>query len=163
MSEDIKLFKACDHYVNKKQYEAERCVRCYGKGYYYDIHFNSNSGKIQMTTGSLKLQQSIIKIILDEMKSNPFHLKWGSEIRNLVGTKNVKINKTKLELMIRTSLEHLKDIQTNQNLLYKNLSSDEILKEVTSIKIDLIGQTGYDITVTISNVVNEIIDINFQL
>ena len=40
MSIDAELFTLCDHYTGGKQYAPEKCPKCGGKGYYYDISYD---------------------------------------------------------------------------------------------------------------------------
>ena len=155
MGQDIKFFCACDHVVDNVVYRSDSCPRCYGNGYYLDVHID-NVGNAVLTTGEIKLQQEMLKIILDEKYKNLFHPQWGSELSGRVGTKNVNINKVKIEIMVRKALEYLKGVQMEQNALYQNLNPDEILDEIVDVIVSDIGRTGYSIKVTVSNAVKEI-------
>lgn len=156
MSTDVQFFGACNHIVNKKQYLLDLCPRCYGKGYYVDIFFDLN-GQTVLTTDSIKLQQEILKIMIDEKYSNIFHPDWGSEMNTMfVGTKNLSINATKLEVIIKNALKYLKNIQISENAKWKNMTELEILNEVEYVEITPLGQTGYYVEVILSNSVGEI-------
>lgn len=156
MSKDIKMFNACDHIVKNKQYDPQLCPKCYGKNYYLDIHFDIN-GETVLTEGSIKLQQEMLKIILDKKYMNAFHPRWGSEIDSIIGTKNINIGKAKLEVIIRMALEHLKSIQISSNTTFKNFTDDEILKLIEHVEITPLGPVGYNVDVTITNISGEVL------
>jgi hypothetical protein len=155
MSKDVKFFNACNHIVDGKQYESAMCPRCYSKGYYLDICFDS-AGLAVTSTGSIKLQQEMLKVLMDEKYKNVFHPQWGSEIYLLPGSKNVAISKTKLEVMVRRALEYLKTVQTNEYHQYGNLTPEEILDQIEYIEIKKLGPTGWQLYIMVSNSVSEI-------
>lgn len=155
MSLDVKIFNICDHYTGGKQYLANLCPKCLGKGYYYDIHFDE-SGQAVLATGTIKLQQEMLKIINDVKGDNLFYTKFGSEIHDFVGQKSTKLTSNKLEFMIRQSLEYLRALQLAENDEYNNMNYDEILLGVESINIQQY-LVGYDVAVTIKNTSNEIL------
>jgi hypothetical protein len=156
MSTDIKMFCQCDHYSNGKQYTYDLCPKCLGKGYYYDISFDSTGNPV-LATGTIKLQQEVLKIINDERGNNLFFDRWGSTIHNIIGTKMTNMPVAKCEMAIRMSLDYLKMLQQSQNASYDNMTSDEILLDVESIQTTQFSR-GYDINVTIKNQSNEIYD-----
>jgi hypothetical protein len=155
MSYDVKVFNVCDHLVNKIQYESRLCPRCRGEGYYFDIHFDATGAPV-LATGDIKLQQEVLKILLDEKYTNPFHLNWGSDLRNLIGTKNLAINKARIELIVRNTLEYLKSVQVNEYMTSENLTADEIIDQILFVEIKALGPTGYTVDVTFSNGVKEV-------
>lgn len=157
MSKDIKMFVACDHYVNEIIYEWDKCPRCYGKGFYFDIYFNQ-SGEPELTTGSMKLQQEVLKILIEEKGSSIFNLEWGNELfSRVIGTKNQSIMRTRIELIIRSTLNYLKSVQENENQLWNNMMEDEIINEIEHIEILPSGLDGYHIKVKLMNSAEEII------
>ena len=155
MSRDIKIFTACNHIVNDIQYQSQFCPRCYSKGYYFDIYFD-NKGATVTTTGELKLQQEMLKVLIDQKQGNVFHEVWGSEIEKIIGHKNLAITKTKLEVIIRQALEYLKAVQTMEYKNNENLTVNEILEKILYIEINPLGPTGWHINVVISNKQGEI-------
>lgn len=155
MSSDVKIFNVCNHLVNDVKYDISSCPRCYGKGYYFDIHFDV-AGEAVLASGNVKLQQEVLKILIDEKYDNVFHQEWGSKIKTFVGSKNLNINKTKLEFIVRSALEYLKKVQMNETKNWNNLTDEEILDKIVSINITSIGQTAYNIDVVLSNEVGEI-------
>lgn len=155
MSKDVKFFNACSHIVDGKQYEAAMCPRCYSNGYYLDIHFD-NTGLAVTTDGSIKLQQEMLKVLMDEKYKNVFHTQWGSEVYTMPGHKNLAINKAKLEIIVRRALEYLKTVQTNEYYQYGNLTPEEILDKIEYIEIKRLGPTGWQLYIMVSNSVKEI-------
>ncbi|MFW6014942.1 MAG: hypothetical protein ACOCRK_00730 [bacterium] len=150
MSRDVKIFNSCNHLVNDIVYEPARCPRCYGKGYFFDIYFNSH-GKAVMSSGNIKLQQEMLKVILDHKFESPFHPFWGSRAHNLIGSKNLNITKAKLEIIVREALERLKLVQKNENGEWEHMTGEEMLEHIENIEIITLRPTGYHIKVTISN------------
>jgi len=155
LSKDAMIFNICDHYTSGKQYAVEFCPKCLGKGYYYDIFFD-NTGQPTLATGSIKLQQEMLKIINDVKGDNVFFDKWGSEIHDFVGQKSTALSSSKLEIMIRESLEYLRTLQIMENEEYDNMTYDEILLGIESIDISKYA-VGYDVSCTIKNTSNEIL------
>lgn len=156
MSRDVRIFNMCDHYTNHKQYAVELCPKCLGKGYYYDVHFDVN-GQAVLATGTIKLQQEVLKNINDVKGDNIFFESWGSEIHDVIGRKITALTPSKCEMMIRQSLEYLRYLQADQNDTYDNMTTDEILLGISNISVDKYT-VGYDIGVTFVNTSNEILE-----
>lgn len=155
MSQDIKIFNACNHIVENKYYEPQLCPRCYSNGYYFDIHFDEQ-GKAVTTTGAIKLQQEILKVLVDEKYNNLFHENWGSQIHNMIGHKNLSITKARLEILVREALNYLQNVQLNEYYNVRNLNESEILDKILYIEINPVVPTGYQINVVISNTTGDI-------
>lgn len=162
MSRDVQMFNVCDHIVDNIYYDRYVCPRCYGKSYYIDIHFDEN-GTTVLAQGSIKLQQEILKIIIDKKFENPFHPEWGCEKDKLTGSKNLQMNKVRLEVIIRQALDHLKNVQVNEFNIRKTLTEEEILNKIDFIEILTLKPDGYFININILNSVNEIITQSFLL
>lgn len=73
-----------------------------------------------------------------------------------VGTKNLSINATKLEVIIKNALKYLKNLQISENTHWKNMTELEILNEVEYVEITSLGTTGYQVEVMLSNSIGEI-------
>lgn len=156
MSIDAKIFTPCDHYTGGKQYIVDRCPKCLGKGYYYDIEFDLQ-GQAKLITGTQKLQQEVLKIINDERGNNLYFSRWGSEIHNLIGSKQDRLTNSRLQIMVRMSLEYLQLLQQSAQTEYENFSSDEILLGVENIEMQSYV-VGYDMKVTLKNKSNDILE-----
>jgi len=162
MSRDVQFFNMCDHVVDNKYYDQYACPRCYGKSYYIDISFD-NSGETILAQGDIKLQQEILKIIIDKKYDNKFHPDWGCEKDLVIGTKNVQMSKVKLEKIIRDALDYLKNVQVNEYEIYKTLTQDEILGKIDFIQIIPLQLDSYYINISILNTVNQLITQTFVL
>ena len=98
----------------------------------------------------------------DVRGNNIFFPQWGCELHGLIGEKHTKLTSSKLQMMIRLSLEYLRFLQCEEHEVYRNMTSDEILLGVESINVkDLV--VGYDVSVTIKNMSDEIIGDVIQL
>ena len=162
MSIDAQFFNACNHIVDNKYYDLYACPRCYGKSYYIDICFD-NSGETVLAQGSIKLQQEILKIIIDKKYDNPFHPNWGCEKDLMVGNKNLQFIKVKLEKIIRDSLDYLKNVQTNEYEKYRTLTQEEILGQIDFIQITPLQQDKYYINVSILNTADQLVTQTFVI
>ena len=160
MSKDVQFFNMCNHIVDNKYYDLYACPRCYGKSYYIDICFD-NAGEAILAQGDIKLQQEILKIIIDKKYDNPFHPDWGCEKDLVIGTKNVQLTKVKLEKIIRDALNYLKNVQSTEYEMYKTLTQNEILGQIDFIQIIPLQFDRYQINISILNTVNEVITQEF--
>lgn len=162
MSQDIRMFCACTHLVDEELYDVDSCPRCYGKGYYFDVTFDG--GKAVLSEGSIKLEQELLKILIEEKGSNVFHLDWGNEITRLVGTKNTSIKRSKIEVLVKQTLDHLKAVQHGEDAVWGNMMEEEKLGEILSIDVvETSGRDGYIIKVKISNTSGDTIVQTFNL
>lgn len=155
MSQDIKYFTACSHLVNDVQYEDYMCPRCYGKGYYIDLMLDE-AGQVITTSGSIKLQQEMLKVLLDHRYSDVFSKNWGSEIYTLPGHKKLNITKPKLEMMVRRAIEFLRKVQQNEANTNRTITDEEIVGTIEYIDIQPISVTGWQLYIACSNSVSEI-------
>lgn len=161
MSQDVKLFHQCDHVVGGKQHAAHLCPRCLGKGYYYDISFDE-AGKAITTSGQIKLQQEVLKIINDIRGDNPFFPDWGSGIHDYIGSKASKLDRMKIGYDVRMTLEYLRELQVDAREKYNNMADNEIIQNVLSVDVDQIIM-GYDVDVKFSNIQEEIYEQAIEL
>ena len=156
MSTDIKMFCLCDHYCNHKQYSYDLCPKCKGMGYYYDITFDV-SGNPVLATGTIKLQQEMLKMVNDVRGNNRYFERWGSTIHDIIGSKATNLPTAKCEIAIRMCLEYLRLLQLAENETYDNMTDDEILLDVERIVITSFDR-GYDFDITIKNQSDEILE-----
>lgn len=161
MSQDVKLFHQCDHFTGGKQYTIEHCPKCLSKGYYYDISFD-NAGKAVTTSGTIKLQQEVLKAMHDIRGDNLFFPRYGSGIHDFIGRKATVLDRMKIDYDVRLTLEHLRQLQMAANDVYGNFTEDEVLQGVEAVNIEQFV-TGYNVGVTIKNVSNEIYDQSIEL
>lgn len=161
MSQDVKIFHQCDHVVGHKQHAAHLCPRCLGKGYYYDISFDE-AGKAITTSGTIKLQQEVLKAVNDIRGDNLFFPNWGSGIHDFIGRKASKLDKMKIGLDVRLTLEYLRELQVDARRQYNNMNDNEVIQNVTAVDVDQY-QLGYDVGVQFSNLEEEIYEQSIEL
>jgi len=161
MSQDVKLFHQCDHYVGGKQYAAPLCPRCLGKGYYYDISFDG-SGKAITTSGTIKLQQEVLKAVNDIREDNLFFPRWGSGLHGFIGQKSSKLDRMKMGYDVRETLDYLRDLQLEAREDYRNMDDSEIIQDIEAVTVTPIT-TGYDVNVRFTNIESEIYGQSIEL
>lgn len=152
MSKDIKMFTACNHIVNGENYNYRECPRCYGVNYYYDLTFD-NEGKVITTNGEIKLQQEVLKIMNDKKNGNMFFLDWGNPILTdqYIGGKNTHAMSERIKMAIYETLQHLKNVQINNQIIFNNMTEEEILEDIEEIEVKSIPPTGYVISIKFTN------------
>ena len=68
--------------------DISECPYCFGKGVENDIHFNK-VGKLEIVLNTKKLVQQVMKSILTPKSKNFYFPKYGTNIKYLLGTKNI--------------------------------------------------------------------------
>jgi hypothetical protein len=163
MSQDVRMFCYCSHVIDDEVYEEDKCPRCYGKNYYFDIHFDNN-GQAVLSENTLKLQQELLKITLEEKGDNPFFEEWGNEVRKrIVGSKNTVLIKTRIEMLVKDCLEYLKSVQMGNQNYYQNMDNEEIIATIESINVIPTSQVGYDVQVVVTSQAGENIAFEFSI
>lgn len=157
MSRDIKMFTACNHIVNNEKYESSECPRCWGVNYYYDLTFN-NEGEIITTEGEIKLQQEVLKIMNDKKGGNMFFLEWGNPILTdeYIGKKNSHAMSERIRMAIYETLQHLKNVQINNQIIFNNMTQQEIIEDIEEIVVRSIPPSGYVISIKFTNAIDQI-------
>ena len=142
MSVDVKYFTICNHIVDKKTYKQALCPRCRGVGYYLDIMFDT-AGQVVTTDGEIKLQQEMLKVLLDEKGSDLFYPYWGSEINSFLGHKKNLVIKSRLEMTIRNAIERLKSIQAVASATDPTMTDSEIIHEIQDVQLEDLSATEW--------------------
>lgn len=157
MSKDIKLFTACNHVINGETYSPGECPRCYGVNYYYDLTFD-NEGKIITTNGEIKLQQEVLKIMNDKKGGNKFFTEWGNPIISdgYIGSKNTHATAERIRMAVYETLQHLKNVQINNQIIFNNMTEEEIIEDIEEIYVKSIPPSGYVIGVKFTNAIDTI-------
>jgi hypothetical protein len=150
LSKDVKYFNACSHIVNNKTYDIELCPKCLGKGWYFDVYFD-DSGEAITSSDEIKLQQEMLKVIIDHKYANLFNEKWGSQLHNFIGSKNNEITKNKIKLLARQAEEYLQKIQLTEYEENDTLNGKEIIQNIVSVDVKEVGPTGYLISILVQN------------
>ena len=162
MSKDIKYFNACNHTVNNKVYDIQLCPKCYGKGWYFDIYFDE-SGEAITSSNEIKLQQEMLKVIIDHKLDNLFHEEWGSQLHNFIGSKNNEITKNKIKWLARQAEEYLQKIQLTEYKENNILNEKEIIENIISVDVKEIGPTGYLISILVQSNSGETYEQSIQI
>ena len=151
MSVDVQYFTLCDHVVNGKTYKEQYCPKCYGKGYFLDVQFN-RAGEAILTSDSIKLQQELLKILLDEQTSDIFSPYWGSELESFIGKKNTLVVRSRLEMAVRRALEKLQKLQQLEADHNTYITGEEVIASIDDIQLEAISVTEWHITITVTSV-----------
>lgn len=162
MALDIQFLTLCDHHVSGKQYREDMCPRCYGKGYYLDIEFDPAGDAITAEKG-IKLQQELIKVLLDERTSDPFARSWGSELYTFIGKKNTSMNRSRLEMAVRRAIEYLQKIQEHEYENNPHVNEYEVIKNIEYIELTPLSVTEWSCRVVISNLADEYYEYSIAL
>lgn len=105
----------------------EECPRCLGSGIVGDMAFDV-SGKLVTVTGTEKLKQEVIKILLSDKNINPYHLEYGSNLNELIGGELTEFTLVVLQKYINDSMVYL---ATKQSTL--DLPSEERFLRIESL------------------------------
>jgi len=162
MSKDVKYFNACNHTVGGKTYDISICPKCAGKGWYFDIYFDK-TGEVVVSEDEIKLQQEMLKVVIEHKNSNLFHEKWGSLLYKLIGTKNSQITKNRVQVLARQAVEYLQKIQKTEYKENQTLNDKEIIANVISVDVKSVGPTGYLITILVENSTGQTYEQNIQI
>lgn len=163
MSYDVKMFVLCTHVIDGEMYEPQRCKKCYGRGFYFDIHFDA-IGQPSLAVSTPKLQQELIKIIMEDKGSNKFHENWGCDVGNrMIGQKNDPHAKIRIEMLVRDAVTYLMDVQKENQLIFENMDETEIIDSIVSVDVKSEGPTGYVVHVVIRAVTGEMVPMTIEL
>ena len=130
-------------YQTKKQF----CIRCNSTGVENDIRFDA-SGDISKVRGYDLLYQSVAKICLTEVGSNPYHLWYGSKSQSLIGNKSVGNTLMALREAVYKALKNLQEVQ-RQQALAQVVTPEERLAQVVSVETSYIGDDVTSVMVDI--------------
>ena len=160
MSKDVLVFNGCDHMINGTLYNSNLCPKCRGKNYYKDIAFDTNGHAI-LCEKEIKLQQEVLKILDDPKYGNKFHQEWGDPLipygeNSTVGSKNTAVRRQKIQTALYDMLLYLQGIQSNAQVLFKNMEPEEIIEGIENIEVLQETPVGITIKVTFSNKEGEI-------
>jgi len=130
-----------------KQYQPEECPKCAGFGWYVSL-FNDNNTSVENVTGSEKLIQGFLKVLLTKRIND-----YGSTLNNIIGNEisNRPIIETNIiEAVADCEVQYKKFQLTNIN--ESNLASSEKLKSATVSSIDFdIEENAIYISVVLQN------------
>jgi len=139
------LKHTCNHYLSGIQHTLDTCLRCLGKGYYFDIKFDA-SGLIPQVWDENKLIQELEKITLTD--SNPFHPEYGANLKQRIGQVNVDELKAIIQRDLLTTVYNLikyQKAEANKSPGY--FSAYELIDRVDKIEITEISSVGLNFSV----------------
>lgn len=117
------------------------------------------TGEVRVVQNHSLLLQNCLKIIFTPKGSDPFFLDKGSGLsKDDIGK---RINKQFLEQrsasIIETALNYLKNVQ-RQQIRYQSMTNSEILKEVSSIEVEIdeLDPRQYNVNIAIKSGADEI-------
>jgi hypothetical protein len=113
--------------------EGNLCPRCVGTYIENDYRFNLQGDSVLVQDENL-LYQAALKILLTQLRSNPYHPGYGSAIMSRVGTKAVGAVTSLLTGDVQTALANLQLMQQEQ-AKHQTVSAKERLYAVTSVRV----------------------------
>lgn len=99
--------------------------------------FVDNDGQVQTVTGTDKLKQDIVKLLLTELGENVYHPWYGSELaNNVVGrATSAHIIARDAEFAITNALENLAALQSEQ-LKVQNVTPAEAIGAIKEVMVE---------------------------
>lgn len=130
------------------------CPRCHGSGVENDFRANGVGG-VEEVRNEQKLKQEVERFETVENRSMVFHPELGTNLYNLIGTKqlsNSSLQGGQLQLTVRRSLEHLQRLQRIQRS-YQEIGSGELLNQIIGVSavLDPNDQTSWLITTRLTS------------
>jgi len=116
---------SCNHKIGDYSFVQTTCPRCEGTGYYFDIMVG-NHGDIEVTSGSKRLVQDILKALLEQVGSNIDDSEWGSELYKVRIIQDPTLTKAQIISSVVSSLKRLKVLMDDEDYQY-GLPSNEVL------------------------------------
>lgn len=100
-----------------------------------DLSLNS-SGMIEPVVGNAKLRQDILKILVTDSGSNPFHPSYGSYLGKLKigGIVDDRIINLDIEKSVRNAVNYLMQLQRSQSQR-QSLSAGEVVAELLNVEV----------------------------
>jgi len=143
-------------YMTGKNY----CIRCGTTGVENDLRFDS-AGEIITVEGYNKLYQTIAKVCLTRVNSNPYHTWYGTNAFNLIGNKIQGAVEMSLRDAVSKAVSKIFDIQ-NQVEKVQALTLEEKISRISRITVESIAddQTTYLVSVDIVSRANTTVNIN---
>lgn len=109
------------------------CLRCRATEVENDMRFDDRGGTLVISNENL-LYQSVLKILLTELKSNIYYPWYGSDITSSIGSKSNPSTANQIQQSIRTALSNLQS-QQNQQTKYQIITPKERLYSVDHVGV----------------------------
>lgn len=137
----------------------ERCPRC--QAYYVenDYRFDISGGLVTIVNEDL-LYQACLKILLTSRGSNPYHVGYGSNIINRIGSKVTLSTAASLREDVINALNSMQSLQSGQRR-YQQVSDKERLYRILNVDVNP-GEdpTTFLISVVVSNGTGQPVSVN---
>ena len=129
----------------------ERCPRCQGTYVENDYRFNKGGDVITIDNENL-LYQACLKMLLTELRSNPYHPQYGSDIMKMIGMKRSGVAATLIQQQVQEALEKVQNLQNGQRNFQRG-TDRERLYAVNSVQVTSPGvdPTAFNVQVVVTN------------
>lgn len=127
------------------------CPRCSGTYIENDYRFNLQGDAVLIQDENL-LYQAALKILLTQLRSNPYQPDYGSAILSRIGTKAIGAAASLITGDVQTALANMQAHQAYQSK-HQVVSAKERLYAVTSVRVSPspLDQTAFEVDVTVRN------------
>lgn len=131
--------------------QPSRCSRCLGNLVENDIRPGDN-GEYRLVRNEDLLVQASQKFLLTELRSNPYHPWYGSELKGKIGSKSTGAVEAAIQEDIRGALQKFQALQVKQ-AKYQTVTAEERLQSVDSIQVSPVDgdPTAYLVDVVVRN------------
>lgn len=132
-------------------FEPSRCPRCLSSRVENDVAYDVG-GELKVVENEDLLIQGVLKIILTELGSNPYHRWYGSAISRRVGMKATGTAASLLREDVAQALANFQDLQTKQ-ARYQRISPEERLAAILAIQVAAVpnAPTAFQIDLQLRN------------
>ena len=118
-------------------FEPSTCPRCKSTRIENDFAYDVNGLAITVANEDL-LIQGVLKSILTDLGSNPYHPWYGSKIRSRIGLKAIGSAASLVKEDIALALANFQDLQTKQ-ARYQTITPEERLSSIVSLTVNSIN------------------------
>lgn len=138
----------------------QRCLRCGASFVENDFRYNANGSLILIRNEDL-LYQAALKILLTDRGSNPYFPRYGTTIRERIGSKALSGIASVISEDVRRALAQMQALQTQQ-AKYQQVSYKERLYQVLAVNVKPHAQdpSTYLVEVVVQNASGDPIQLN---
>lgn len=125
----------------------ENCPRCRGEGFYFDITFNKK-GEPNFINKEPKLAQDVIKILLTRIFENLFIMRYGTTLKDIIGTKINLLFFDEIRTTIARALSLLASQRVSEEALGVNIDEEEKILGIDDVRVELNPDNPTSVIVT---------------
>jgi hypothetical protein len=131
--------------------EGRYCPRCSGTYIENDYRFDIQGDAVLIQNENL-LYQAALKVLLTQIRSNPYHPDYGSAILSRIGTKAIGAVTSIITGDVQAALSNMQAQQAYQSK-FQTVSAKEKLYAVTSVRVTQspTDQTAFEVDVVVRN------------